>query len=268
MTINQQPDIAPHSTPLCAVLVAAGRGSRLGGPLPKQFEILGAEPLFRVSLRKLAAAPGMLAVALVLPSDGSFNDADVSGCAPGGAHGVGRGGSSGGAAAILKVAGGARRQDSVAAGIAALIRGGYLEGPGARGAVLVHDAARPFFPADRLAGLAARARESGGAIFAAPVYDTVKRADAGGVITATLPREGLWLAQTPQAFRAELAADMLAALAGPAELTDEASALEFLRVSVVVVESPSTNFKITRPEDLARARRMWAELGPASPFSF
>ncbi|TXT22680.1 MAG: 2-C-methyl-D-erythritol 4-phosphate cytidylyltransferase [Gallionellaceae bacterium] len=117
--------------------------------------------------------------------------------------------------------------------------------------VLVHDAARPCLSRAQLARLVAELRDDGvGGILATPVADTLKRADAAGRVARTENREGLWQAQTPQMFRAGL---LLQALQQAKCVTDEASALEALGLKPKLVESDSSNFKVTYAQDLQLA---------------
>ncbi len=147
---------------------------------------------------------------------------------------------------VRVVAGGERRQDSVANGLAALR-------PGRRAAVLIHDSARPF-PDPRVAKEVAReALRHGAALAAVPATDTVKREGAGGFASGTLPRRGLWLAQTPQGVRGDMVPFLRRALAGP-DVTDDVQALEQAGVRVKLVRGTRAALKVTEPEDLALAR--------------
>jgi 2-C-methyl-D-erythritol 4-phosphate cytidylyltransferase len=146
------------------------------------------------------------------------------------------------------VEGGATRSESVRAGLAAL---------GACDAVVVHDAARPLVPPELFRAALDALAEADAAVAAAPVADTVKRADAGRVVVETLDRAGLWAIQTPQAFRREVleraldvSDDVLA------EATDDAWLVERQGGKVVIVEAPASNFKVTTAHDLAVAERL------------
>jgi 2-C-methyl-D-erythritol 4-phosphate cytidylyltransferase/2-C-methyl-D-erythritol 2,4-cyclodiphosphate synthase len=214
---------------IAAVLVAAGSGSRFGADTPKQFLTLAGEPVIRHAARRLAAKAELLqpvgdaaAIAAALEPLGH----------------------------LPVVAGGATRQDSVRAGLEALL-------PHAPDIVLVHDAARPYFPADTIPNLLAALRDRPGAIPAAPVPDTLKRA-ADGVITATVPREGLFRAQTPQGFR--YAALLAAHRAGLTGVTDDAALLEALGQPVAIVPGSDDNIKLTYPEDMIRLERAMASV--------
>ena len=162
---------------------------------------------------------------------------------------------------VRRCSGGATRADSVAAGIAALATG---DGDW----VLVHDAARPCLPLAALEALIDRVLEDRvGGLLAQPQTDTLKRADAGGRVLETLPREGLWRAQTPQMFpAAQLARALAAARDAAVEVTDEAAAMERLGLPVQLVEGPGCNIKVTYRDDVDAAaqwlaRRAAAEAG-------
>ncbi len=231
--------LTPQAMPLhmrgmkvAAILVAAGSGSRFGGAVAKQFLLLGGRPVVRWAAEALVPH-----VDLLQP----VGDAELIGEALAGlAH-------------LPVVAGGAQRQDSVRAGLEALA----VHAPDA---VLVHDAARPFVPAgvveDVLAALAAHE----GAIPAVPVTDTIKRA-AGGVVGATVPRENLFRAQTPQGFRFETLLRLHRAATGAA--TDDAALLEAAGLDVAVTTGAEQNIKITHPEDFSRVSGLFEK--PMSP---
>lgn len=224
------PDV--HSPRAAVVLVAAGQGRRLGGPGPKQFLLLAGHPLFSYSLQLFDSLPWVTRIALVIPAEG------VPAPQQGELRRVRH--------PLVIVTGGARRQDSVAAGLAAL--GEPYD------VALVHDAARPFpDPAD-IDRLAREAQRAGGGLLAMRSPDTVKRAGPTGRVTQTLDRAAIWLAQTPQAIRADLVPRAIEALRAEETVTDEATLLEQWGVEVVLVESSARNFKITHERDLA-----WAE---------
>lgn len=212
-----------------ALLMAAGRGARFGADGPKQYLPLLGRPVLRHAAEALLR-DGL--VGQILPV-----------CAAGEAPRV---------AAVLEglpvlppVAGGETRQASVRAGLEML---DAAEGSGLE-AVLVHDAARPVAPAGTVARLLDALRTAPGAIPAQRVTDTLKRGAAGQII-ATVPREGLFRAQTPQAFRFPV---LLAAhRAATGEATDDAQLLEAVGEAVALVEGSEANVKITYPDDLAR----------------
>jgi 2-C-methyl-D-erythritol 4-phosphate cytidylyltransferase/2-C-methyl-D-erythritol 2,4-cyclodiphosphate synthase len=211
---------------IAAILVAAGSGIRFGAEVPKQFLTIAGKPVIRHAAEALAAHVSLLQpVGDAAPIEAAL--AGLAGCLP-------------------VIAGGATRQDSVRAGLEALV-------PHAPDIVLVHDAARPVIPAGTVAALLAALRESPGAIPAAPVADTLKRV-VRGVITETVPRTGLFRAQTPQAFRFQT---LLAAhRSGLTGATDDASLMEAAGETVEVVPGSDDNIKLTYPEDLVRLERI------------
>jgi 2-C-methyl-D-erythritol 2,4-cyclodiphosphate synthase len=151
------------------------------------------------------------------------------------------------------VAGGVRRQDSVAHAFSRVVDRADI--------VVIHDAARPFVTDETIRRTVAAAVESGAAIAAIPALDTVKRASVDGIVVATLPREEIFLAQTPQAFRTAVLKD---ALALASDATDEAMLAERAGHAVQVVEGDPGNLKITTPADLALAERLLG-LSSAAP---
>ena len=215
-----------------ALVPAAGSGSRFGGACPKQYLQLEGHPLMWVALATLDAVESIDQVALVIsPDDEWFDDYDWSALTKLSVHRVG----------------GATRAESVRQGLAALALA-------ADDWVLVHDAARCCLSVSMVEKLlAALIDDPVGGLLALPVPDTVKRADSEGRIAATLPRHGLWLAQTPQMFRAEC---LSMALSGDVSdsVTDEASALELMGLKPRLVEGDASNFKVTWPRDLLLAR--------------
>ena len=218
-----------------ALVVAAGRGSRLGGDRPKQYLSLAGEPILRRTLRALQAHPGIDAVrAVIHPDDG---DAYAEAAA--------------GLDVLAPVHGGASRQESVRHGLESLA-------DAAPARVLIHDGARPFVDAATIDRVLAALETQPGAIPAMPVADTLKRAAADRTIEETVPRGGLWRAQTPQGFRF---ADILAAhraAAGRAEASDDAAVMERAGQSVALVDGNPENVKVTTQDDLTRAARWLA----------
>lgn len=216
------------------VIPAAGRGTRFGGDIPKQYREVAGRTVLMHTLDALLSHP-RIAGAMV-----AVSEADVHGVAGGlTLHGK----------PVLTCIGGDSRAASVANALAAL-----PDEVGDADAVLVHDAARPNLPHRDIDALVdALAVHPQGAILAAPVRDTLKRADAAGDIVATEPREALWRAFTPQAFPRRALADALAdAAAQGIEVTDEAMAMERAGIHARLVEGSEDNFKITTPADLAR----------------
>jgi 2-C-methyl-D-erythritol 4-phosphate cytidylyltransferase len=215
-----------------AVIVAAGRGARLGGSLPKQYLPIAGVPMLLRSLRPFVSHPEVRQVVLVLPEAEAA--APPAWLAP---H-LGE--------CLRLVAGGAERGDSVAAGLAAL--------DAACGVVLVHDAARPFVTRDVLDAVIGAARDGVGAVPAVPVADTLKAEGAPGVVARTVPREGLWRAQTPQGFpRAMLEEAHARARADGVRGTDDAALVERIGGVVRLVPGDPRNLKVTTPDDLALA---------------
>ena len=152
--------------------------------------------------------------------------------------------------------GGASRAETVVNGLNALLADGLDENE----VLLVHDAARCCLPQSALNRLLDAAGHPDGAILAVPVADTLKRADNGGAVAATVCRDGLWQAQTPQLFQAALLRRALAA-ADLSQVTDEASAVEMLGRRPLLVEGDSRNLKLTRPADAALAAWLLAQNG-------
>ncbi|MBL8806521.1 MAG: bifunctional 2-C-methyl-D-erythritol 4-phosphate cytidylyltransferase/2-C-methyl-D-erythritol 2,4-cyclodiphosphate synthase [Rhodospirillales bacterium] len=225
------PYAAPAAPNACiALVVAAGRATRLGGEVPKQYRALGGAPLLRRSLAALLAHPRVDAVRVVYNPDHAQAYAQATA----------------GLDLLEPVAGGAERQDSVRAGLESLV-----ELKPAR--VLIHDGARPFVDGALIDRLIDALEDAPGAIPAVPVVDTLWRG-ADTDADAVVPREGLWRAQTPQAFRF---GDILAAhrRASPTPLTDDAAALRAAGGRVKLVASSERNFKVTTVDDLSRAAR-------------
>lgn len=216
-----------------AVIPAAGSGQRLGGDLPKQYLPLGAACLLEHSVGALLDCPWIDAVTVVVaPADRWIDGLGLTRVDRVRVH---RGG-------------GATRRLSVLAGLRALAEAGDARDDDW---VWVHDAARPRVSAAALARLhAALADEPVGALLALPVADTVKRG-ASGRAGATVERDGLWLAQTPQAFRLGM---LRGALERHHHVTDEASAIEATGRSVRLVPGERDNFKVTTMDDLLAMR--------------
>lgn len=216
-----------------AVVPAAGRGTRFGSELPKQYLQAGGRPLIAWTLQALLSHPAIAGAMVVLAAD----DAHW----PGWREIAGK--------PVSTCIGGAERADSVLAGVNALpddVRQDDF--------VLVHDAARPNLAHADLDRLLDRGRaDPVGAILAAPVRDTLKRAGDDGGIDGTEPRERLWRAFTPQMFRRlQLSKALDAAHAAGVAITDEAMAMERQGLRPLLVEGREDNFKVTTPADLAR----------------
>ena len=220
-----------------ALVVAAGRGSRMGAGLPKQYRRIGGRPVLARTLLAFLEDPACETVLVAIhPDDRALYAEAVAGMDD--------------PRLMPPVAGGATRQASVLAGLEAL-----AGRPAAPGAVLVHDAARPFVSAGVIGRVAGALAVADGAIPGLPVTDTLKRCGAGGRIEATVPRDGLWRAQTPQGFRFAplLAAHRAASKAGEGTFTDDAAIAEWAGLTVVVVPGEAVNVKITTDEDLRAA---------------
>ena len=219
-----------------AVMPAAGRGSRLGGEVPKQYLTLAGRPMIEHSLRALLAHPGVDGVMVALaPDDPWWGGWRYLENKP-----------------IYTCIGGAERADSVLAALQALPATVSEEQW-----ILVHDAARPCLRAVDLTRLLAIGQADPiGAILAAPVRDTLKRAEGEDEqrIVATEPREHLWRALTPQLFRrGGLTRALQAAMRGGRPLTDEAMAMEAIGLKPRLVEGSEDNIKVTTPADVALA---------------
>jgi 2-C-methyl-D-erythritol 4-phosphate cytidylyltransferase / 2-C-methyl-D-erythritol 2,4-cyclodiphosphate synthase len=219
---------------VAAIIPAGGQGSRIGGTLPKQFLDLGdGSVMLSRSIEAIASCGEVDEIVVALPPAASLDWRPES-------PSVG--------VRVVVATGGARRQDSVRNALACVSPHADL--------IVVHDAARPFASADLFSRTIRAAREHGAAIAALPASDTVKQTEGGAggrVISATLRRETIYLAQTPQAFRREIleagferGGDVLA--------TDDAALVERAGYPVYVVEGEAGNIKVTTPTDLDNAR--------------
>ena len=214
---------------IAAILVAAGSGQRFGADRPKQYFNCAGKPVARWAAERLVPH-----VAFLQPV-GDVNA--LTETLAGLDH-------------LPVVAGGVTRQDSVRAGLEALA-------PLQPDIVLIHDAARPFLPADTIPALLDALTRCDGAIPAIPVADTLKRG-ADGMITATVSRDGLHRAQTPQAFRFATILDLHRQQAGDAGATDDAALFERAGLPVALVPGHDDNIKITYAEDAVRMARILA----------
>ncbi len=213
------------------MIAAAGSGERLGAGGPKAFVEVAGRPMVEWSLAAFAAAESVGAVVVAVPAgeEGRLAGAEVK-----------------------VVAGGQSRAQSVAAALEEV----------ETDVVAVHDAARPLVTAELIDGLVAELEsdaDADGVIAAAPLTDTVKRA-SGATVEATESRDGLWAAQTPQVFRtAKLREVHSGDPQQVAAATDDAMLVEEAGGTVLVHPSPTTNLKVTAPEDLAVAALLLAE---------
>lgn len=210
-----------------AVIVAAGSGLRFGEK--KQIKRLGTKPLYLYSLQRFIDCDLIDEIVLVVPKDllktitidvRKLNEIPE----------------------LKIVAGGKLRQDSVLAGVSTLSNQCEI--------VCVHDAARPFVSADLIQKTINACENNDGAVAAIPSHDTVKEVNSNNRIKRTIPRKMIWLSQTPQVFyRKQLIKALLHAIDNKIKVTDEATLLESLNYSIVVVEGDIENFKITTQND-------------------
>ena len=218
-----------------AVVVAAGRSRRMGEGVDKQLLLLDGRPVLAHSLAVLEECPDVTEYVVVA---GAGAVAAVTRLAR----------QAWGCRKLAGVApGGETRRDSVWEGLQAL--------PDNTRIVVVHDGARPFLQAELVGRVVDAAVRWGAATLAVPARETVKEADAGGFVLRTVPRENLWLTQTPQAFSFPLLREAhRRARAEGLPAPDDASLVEALGHRVKVVEGSPLNLKITTPEDLILAQ--------------
>ena len=221
-----------------ALIPAAGSGSRMGGSIEKQYMPLNSVPMIAHAMMVLAREPRIEKLFIVLsPTDKRWNNYEWQGWEE--------------RIEVLRC-GGATRAETVLNGLDAISKVCAADDW-----VLVHDAARPCLPDELLGKLLDEvADDPVGGLLAVPVADTLKRAapesaSAGTRVEATVPRAGLWQAQTPQMFRHGKLVEALRAAGN--DMTDEASAIEQLGLQPRLVESDSRNLKVTYPQDLELA---------------
>lgn len=230
-------------TEVVALIVAAGRGSRFAGAgvqaggAPKQYRDLGGLPVLRRTILAFHRHPKVDGVRVVIhPDDQALYERAVAGLS-----------------VMAPVHGGATRQESVCRGLESLSEQAPRQ-------VLIHDGARPFVDGETISRSLAALATSSGAIAALPLTDSLKRG-RDGMIAATVPRDDLWRAQTPQAFRySDILFAHRAARADrkAGELTDDAAVLERAGMAVALVMGNEANIKITTEDDLRRAERLMA----------
>jgi len=223
---------------VAAIIAAGGRGERLGAGVPKQFLAIGGVSILRRSVELFAGHERIDEIVVVLPPDLASGPPDDLPTLD---------------KPLLIVAGGARRQDSV--------RNGFEAVRGRADVVVIHDAARPFASAALIARTIDAAWESGAALAALPASDTIKLARdtpaaAPLLVERTLPRERVFLAQTPQAFRTDVLAAAIAASQEGVMATDEAALAEAAGFPVRLVTGETTNLKITTMTDLTAAQAL------------
>lgn len=218
-------------------MVAAGQGTRLGASIPKALVALSGRPLVGWCLNAFDRSADVRDIVVVAPPEiiGVFGDLGRDLSVP-----------------VRVVAGGPTRAESVANGLAAV--------PPDRPLVMVHDAARPLVTPAMVHAVLDAVGDGPGAILAAPVADTLKRVDDGHIVESP-SRDGLWGAQTPQAFRADALRDAVALAAAHgtlAQATDCASLVAAAGGAVRVVDPGGPNLKVTTPADLALAEAILA----------
>ncbi len=217
---------------IAAIVLAGGRGTRLGGDLPKQYRELGGEAVILPSLRLFLGHPQISLVQAVIHPDDETRYSAVT-------RGLGL---------RSPAYGGATRQDSVLAGLKALAQ----DKPEF---VLVHDSARPFVTSALIDRAIAAVQTNGAAIPALPVTDTVKQIDAQDRVARTIDRATLRLIQTPQAFAYAALRDahLRAAKEGRHDFTDDAALAEWAGLSVTTFAGEAGNIKLTTAEDFVKA---------------
>ena len=219
--------------PTVAIVVAAGAGVRMGAPAPKALMPLAGRPMLAWSLEALRACPRVESIVVVAPPGLEDEVAAVAG------------------AGATVVPGARSRAESVREGLRAAPPGATV--------ALVHDAARPLATPELIDAVLDGVHDADGAIAAAPATDTLKRAGEGGLIEGTVPRQGLWAAQTPQAFHLHVLAAAVEAAEEEGRLpaaTDCASLVEARGGHVRLVESRAPNVKVTTPADAALAEAL------------
>jgi 2-C-methyl-D-erythritol 4-phosphate cytidylyltransferase / 2-C-methyl-D-erythritol 2,4-cyclodiphosphate synthase len=219
-----------------AIIAAGGRGSRFGGTLPKQFQPLGGVPILKRTVDAFLQGYGFDEVIVALPSELAAQPPSYLDD-------------------VIVVEGGERRQDSVANAFAAVAPSSQV--------IVIHDAARPLVSPALIERTIDAAVRHGAAIAAVQATDTVKRGDEARVIRGTLPRNEIFLAQTPQAFRVGVLRAALALASSASDATDEAMLAEEAGHRVHLVEGDPRNLKITTPDDLDMAERLIAPPGRA-----
>jgi 2-C-methyl-D-erythritol 4-phosphate cytidylyltransferase/2-C-methyl-D-erythritol 2,4-cyclodiphosphate synthase len=218
-----------------AIIAAGGRGSRFGGAQPKQLVTLAGVPILKRSVDAFLNGYAFDEVVVAVPPELAANPPSYLDD-------------------VIVVAGGARRQDSVANAVRAVAPSSQI--------IVIHDAARPLVSSSLIERTVAAAIEHGAAIAALQARDTVKRGDASRIIRDTLPRDEIFLAQTPQAFRvgvlrdALLRAEAFAKAGTLTDATDEAMLAEAAGHHVHLVEGDPRNLKITTRDDLEMAERL------------
>ncbi len=227
---------ASRSPHYLALIPAAGVGARMAAASPKQYLPIGAKPMLRHTVDAFLSSPLIAHTYVVVSADDPFIDDVLPDAQEPGAR-----------VTVLRC-GGATRMESIRNGLRTLH--GII---GLNDWVLVHDAARPGLDAALIERLITQTGDHPvGGLLALPVVDTVKRRVHSNLQddVSTVPRDGLWLAQTPQMFRYQLLGRALDAAADPAAITDDASAVEALGLAPKLVEGHPRNLKVTLPSDI------------------
>ncbi|MEX0140312.1 2-C-methyl-D-erythritol 4-phosphate cytidylyltransferase [Janthinobacterium lividum] len=223
---------APNTVRYFALIPAAGVGARMEAGSPKQYLAIAGKPMLRHALDAFLASPLIAHTYVVVSADDGVIDTVVP------EHGV----------TVLRC-GGATRMESILNGLHAM-HGSIA----AHDQVLVHDAARPGLTPALIEKLITEVGEHpAGGLLALPVVDTVKRAGQGSLSAQTVPRDHLWLAQTPQMFSYALLHKALSEAPDPQAITDDASAVEALGLAPRLVEGHPCNLKVTLPRDIHTA---------------
>ena len=226
----------PNSVRYFALIPAAGVGARMQAGSPKQYLPIAGKPMLRHAVDAFLASPLIAHTYIVVSAEDGLIDTVV----PEQGAGVG--------ISVLRC-GGATRMETILNGLQAL-RGSLA----AHDQVLVHDAARPGLTPALIAKLITEVGEHpAGGLLALPVVDTVKRAGPASVSAQTVPRDGLWLAQTPQMFSYALLHRALSQAPDPLAITDDASAVEALGLAPRLIEGHPRNLKVTLPRDIHTA---------------
>lgn len=237
---------------VAVIIVAAGKGERFnGGKENKVFAKIDGRPLFLRSVEQFVNREDVCQTILVIsPADQDFVKEKF--------------GANLGFLGVQRAVGGTRRCDSVANGLAAVREDADL--------IAIHDAARPCVSTEMIDAVFAEAGKAGAAILAAPLRGTIKRASGANVVDETLPREGLWEAQTPQVFRRSVILEAYEKRSQDLDATDDALLVETTGFPVTLVESDFSNLKITVPADLnlataiLKSRPKPKPKGPMMPF--
>lgn len=213
-----------------AVVVAAGRSTRMGQSVDKQFLVIRGQPVLRHTLSVFEKVPVIDGIVLVAPAE-KVREYSMAISRDWGLNKL-----------LTVVPGGNERQQSVYNGLLAV--------PFNCEITLVHDGARPLVTVEEIAAVVAASREYGAATLAVPVKDTIKQADHNGFVTGTPDREKLWLTQTPQGFFHHLLLEAHRRFKGAGTATDDASLVEAMGHPVKLVPGSYRNIKITTPEDI------------------